>query len=96
MKRRVHLTLDAEIAAQASAYARTQGESLSDLVNNLLATLTRVRRRPVGEARAPAVRRLVGAAAGSRLLDPKEAYREHLRRKYLDETSSSDSEGGSS
>jgi len=72
-----NLTLDDEAMARGEQYSRQHGTSVSRLVGDFLRALPlEPERRPL----TPAVRRLLGVAAGG---DPdRDAYRAHLNEKY--------------
>jgi hypothetical protein len=76
-KRPKNLLLDPEALARGERYSRRHGTSLSQLVGDFLRSL------PLGAEAStltPAVRRLWGVASSKE--DAREAYREHLSRKY--------------
>lgn len=76
-KRPRNLTLDDEAMARAERYSRQHGTSISQLVGDFLRSLPL---EPSPAALSPAVRRLLGVAAGGAA--DAAAYRSHLVRKY--------------
>lgn len=72
-----NLTLDDDAMSRGERYSREHGTSISRLVGDFLRTLPI---EPARGALSPAVRRLLGVAAG-RSVD-EAAYRTHLVRKY--------------
>ena len=82
MDAKLTLKLDKEVIERAKAYAENQGVSLSGLVENYLAVLTR-RGGPV--SREPAtgvVAELEGVLGGLDIKDEKGEYVDYLIRKY--------------
>jgi len=76
-KRPKNLLLDPDAVARGERYSRRHRTNLSRLVGDFLRSL------PLGadeSALTPAVRRLWGVARGR--ADGREAYRQHLARKY--------------
>lgn len=79
-KRPTNLTLDPEAVRRGELFGARHGRSLSQLVTGFLYSLPA---EDAGEALpdlAPAVRRLYGLAAGAET--DRDAYRDHLARKY--------------
>ena len=77
-KKRLNITVDADVVERARRYTRRHNTSISGIVGEFLAHL------PEGEGDEPAelsptVRRLLGIAAGG---PDREDYRRHLLEKY--------------
>ena len=76
-KKPKNLSLEPDAVARGERYSQLHGTNLSRLVGDFLRSL------PLGDVReplSPAVRRLRGIAARSKL--DRSAYREYLHRKY--------------
>jgi len=76
-KKAKNLSLEHDAVARGERFSQLHGTNLSRLVSDFLRSL------PIGGAReplSPAVRRLRGIAAGSKL--DRAAHRDYLRRKY--------------
>lgn len=72
-----NLSLEPDAIARGERYSRRYGTNLSRLVSDFLRTLPlEDRTRPV----SPAVQRLRGIAAGSKV--DQATHRQHLQRKY--------------
>jgi hypothetical protein len=76
-KKPKNLSLEADAIARGERYSELHGTNLSRLVSDFLRSLPLGRSRP---SVSPAVRRLRGIAADSKL--DRAAYREQLHRKY--------------
>ncbi|MCC6929046.1 MAG: hypothetical protein IT359_08670 [Gemmatimonadaceae bacterium] len=72
-----NLTLDDEAMSRGEQYSRQHGTSVSRLVGDFLRALPLEPRR---RSLSPAVRRLLGVAAGGDA--ERDAYRAHLDDKY--------------
>lgn len=77
VKKPRNLTLDDEAMARGERYSRKHGTSISRLVGDFLRSLPL---EPSPAALSPAVRRLLGVAAGKDV--DARTYRSHLVRKY--------------
>lgn len=75
------LKLDNEVIEKAKVYAESRGESLSRIVENYFLGLTQETGGNVGEPKG-VVAELAGLLAGAEIVDEKEAYAEHLSKKY--------------
>lgn len=71
------LSVDAEVVEAAKRYAANQGTSVSKLVEDFLATVSRA---PAAEAPPPVLARLRGSLKGIDL--DVERHRDHLAEKY--------------
>ena len=77
-KKRLNITVDADVVERARRYTRRHNTSISGLVTEFLSQLPEA--DPTGEQElAPTVRRLLGIAAGG---PDREDYRRHLLEKY--------------
>lgn len=70
------LSVDEQVVQGAKRYAAARGTSVSRLVEQYLALLSRSPQ--AADSQTPVLRLLRGAARGV----PADAYRRHLRRKY--------------
>jgi Family of unknown function (DUF6364) len=82
MDTKLTLKLDKEVIERAKAYAAHQGVSLSGLVENYLALLTRREAEKEPRRLTGVVAELAGVLSGIQIEDPKEAYTEYLLKKY--------------
>lgn len=75
------LDLDREVLERAKAYAERQGCSLSQLVENYLATISQ-KARPSEIHLTGVVAELAGLLAEAEIDEAKEDYAEYLSKKY--------------
>jgi hypothetical protein len=79
-KRPTNLTLDPEAVRRGERFGQRHGASLSQLVTGFLYSLPAEELGESLDELTPAVRRLYGLAAGGD--NDRDAYRDHLARKY--------------
>ena len=77
-KKRLNITVDADVVERARRYTRRHNTSISGIVGEFLAHLPEPG-RDEEVVLSPTVRRLLGIAAGG---PDREDYRQHLLEKY--------------
>jgi hypothetical protein len=77
-KKRLNITVDADVVERARRYTRRHNTSISGIVTEFLANLPEAETGEEVEL-SPTVRRLLGIAAGG---PDREDYRRHLLEKY--------------
>ncbi len=83
MSTKLTLSVDSELIAQAKAYARAHGRSVSELVSNYLQSLVAGSEQSSAPALSPTVQSLVGVFREPEVFDEKEALQDVLVQKYL-------------
>jgi hypothetical protein len=82
MDAKLTLSINKEVARRAKVYAKTEGRSLSDLVENYLMLLTK--NSPVEETEfTPRVKSLLGSVSLPPDFDYKKELSDALAKKYL-------------
>jgi hypothetical protein len=81
MDTKLTLKLDKEVIERAKLYAEQRGTSLSRVVESYFLGLTR-EEEPASRRLTGIVAELAGLLAGKEVDTSKEAYAEHLTRKY--------------
>jgi len=83
MNTKLTLTVEEEIIADAKAYAKKRGQSLSDLVENYFKLLTKENRIVKPKQLSPRIRRLRGILKVERKnYDYREELEQELSKKY--------------
>jgi uncharacterized protein (DUF3820 family) len=82
MDAKLTLNIDKDVARKAKVYAKTNGRSLSDLVENYLKLLTRNSSIKDSEL-SPRVKSLLGSVTVPEDFDYKKEISEYLTKKYL-------------
>ncbi len=82
MDSKLTLSIDKDVASKAKVYARKEGRSLSDLVENYLKLLTRNPAIQDSEY-TPRVKSLLGCISLPEDFDYKKEISEYLAKKYL-------------
>jgi uncharacterized protein (DUF3820 family) len=82
MDAKLTLNIDKDVARKAKVYAKTNGRSLSDLVENYLKLLTRNSSIKDSEL-SPRVKSLLGSVTLPEDFDYKKEISEYLTKKYL-------------
>jgi hypothetical protein len=82
MDTKLTLNIDKDIARRAKSYAKNEGRSLSDLVENYLKLLTKNASIEDSEF-APRVKSLLGCVSLPDDFDYKKEISEYLTKKYL-------------
>jgi len=81
MNTKLTLTMEESVIEQAKKYAKSKGQSLSDLIENYLKTTTRHQQEETGLT--PIVKSLKGSFKASEDFDYKEEVAKRLAEKYL-------------
>lgn len=81
MNTKLTLTMEDSVIEQAKKYAKSKGQSLSDLIENYLKTTTR--QKQAGTELTPIVKSLKGSFKASEDFDYKEELAKRLAEKYL-------------
>jgi hypothetical protein len=81
MDTKLTLSLDKEVIEAAKAYARTRNTSLSNLVENYLASVT-TKSKVDPDDISPLVKSLSGVLKPDKHVDPKKQYADYLAKKY--------------
>ena len=89
MTTKLTLTIDEQIIAQAKEYAKSQGRSLSKLIENYLRSVT-AENYSQEDISSPIVNELHGSLKVPQDFDYKEALKEALNEKYLNDEKSTD------
>jgi hypothetical protein len=82
MDAKLTLNIDKDVASRAKVYARKEGRSLSDLVENYLKLLTKNSTFEDSEY-TPLVKSLLGCISLPEDFDYKKEISEYLAKKYL-------------
>ena len=82
MDAKLTLNIDKDVASRAKVYARKEGRSLSDLVENYLKLLTKNSTLEDSEY-TPLVKSLLGCITLPEDFDYKKEISEYLAKKYL-------------
>jgi len=82
MDAKLTLNIDKDVASRAKVYARKEGRSLSDLVENYLKLLTKNSTTEDSEY-TPLVKSLLGCISLPEDFDYKKEISEYLAKKYL-------------
>lgn len=82
MDAKLTLNIDKDVASRAKVYARKEGRSLSDLVENYLKLLTKNSTIEASEY-TPLVKSLLGCITLPEDFDYKKEISEYLAKKYL-------------
>jgi len=82
MNTKLTLTVEEEIIAEAKAYAKRRGQSLSDLVENYFKLLTKENRTVKPKQLSPRIRRLRGILKVEKNYDYRDELEEELSKKY--------------
>jgi hypothetical protein len=82
MDAKLTLNIDKDVARRAKVYAKTNGRSLSDLVENYLKLLTKNSSIKDSEF-SPRVKTLLGSVTVPEDFDYKKEISEYLTNKYL-------------
>jgi len=82
MNTKLTLTVEEEIIAEAKAYAKRRGQSLSDLVENYFKLLTKENITVKPKQLSPRIRRLRGILKVEKSYDYREELEEELSKKY--------------
>jgi hypothetical protein len=82
MDAKLTLNIDKDVASRAKVYARKEGRSLSDLVENYLKLLTKDSTIEDSEY-TPVVKSLLGCISLPEDFDYKKEVSEYLAKKYL-------------
>jgi hypothetical protein len=82
MDTKLTLNIDKDIARRAKSYAKNEGRSLSDLVENYLKLLTKNASKEESEF-TPRVKSLLGCVSLPDDFDYKKEISEYLTKKYL-------------
>ena len=82
MDSKLTLSIDKDVASKAKVYARKEGRSLSDLVENYLKLLTKNSTIEDSEY-TPLVKSLLGCITLPEDFDYKKEISEYLAKKYL-------------
>jgi hypothetical protein len=82
MDAKLTLNIDKDVARRAKVYAKTNGRSLSDLVENYLKLLTKNSSIKDSEF-SPRVKSLLGSVTVPEDFDYKKEISEYLTNKYL-------------
>lgn len=82
MDSKLTLSIDKDVASKAKVYARKEGRSLSDLVENYLKLLTKNSAIQDSEY-TPRVKSLLGCISLPEDFDYKKEISEYLAKKYL-------------
>jgi hypothetical protein len=82
MDAKLTLNIDKDVASRAKVYARKEGRSLSDLVENYLKLLTKNSTIEDSEY-TPLVKSLLGCISLPEDFDYKKEISEYLAKKYL-------------
>ena len=82
MDSKLTLSIDKDVASKAKVYARKEGRSLSDLVENYLKLLTKNPAIQDSEY-TPRVKSLLGCISLPEDFDYKKEISEYLAKKYL-------------
>ncbi len=82
MNTKLTLTIEKEVIQVAKEYAKEQGQSLSDLVENYFKLLTNERQPLKTNKLSPRVKRLRGIIKSEKDLDYKQMLTEELLKKY--------------
>jgi hypothetical protein len=82
MDAKLTLNIDKDVARKAKVYAKTNGRSLSDLVENYLKLLTKNSSIKDSEF-SPRVKSLLGSVTVPEDFDYKKEISEYLTNKYL-------------
>ena len=80
MTAKLTLTIDDAVIAQAKKYAKSQGTSVSDIVENYLASLTSAQSTDISIS--PRVRKLLGSMKMPKDIDYKNVLVKQLSKKY--------------
>ncbi len=81
MNSKLTLTIDQGIIKKAKSYAKVQGRSLSDLIENYLKAITA--EQTINEDVSPLVKSLRGSFKAPKAFDYKEELAKGLSEKYL-------------
>ncbi len=81
MNTKLTLTMEESVIEQAKKYAKSKGQSLSDLIENYLKTTTR--QQQAEKDLTPIVKSLKGSFRASEDFDYKEELAKRLAEKYL-------------
>jgi formiminotetrahydrofolate cyclodeaminase len=80
MTTKLTLTIEKSIIERAKSYAKNNGKSLSELIENYLNTIT----QESGETRpSPKLKKLVGAVKLPKNFDEEKELRSYLEKKHL-------------
>ncbi len=82
MDTKLTLNIDKDIAGRAKSYAKNEGRSLSDLVENYLKLLTKNSSIEESEL-TPRVKSLLGSISLPENFDYKKEISDYLTKKYL-------------
>ena len=82
MNTKLTLTIEKEVIEQTKDYAKTKGQSLSDLVENYFKLLTKEKRNIKPNQLTPRVQRLRGILKVDQNFDYKKVLTEELSKKY--------------
>jgi hypothetical protein len=82
MDAKLTLNIDKDVARKAKVYARNEGRSLSDLVENYLKLLTK--NSPIDQSEyTPRVKSLLGSVSLPKDFDYKKELADAIAKKYL-------------
>jgi hypothetical protein len=81
MDTKLTLSLDKEVIEAAKAYARSRNTSLSNLVENYLASVT-TQKNVLPDDISPLVKSLSGVLKPDHKAEPKKQYADYLAKKY--------------
>ena len=80
MTTKLTLTVEKSIIERAKTYAKNTGRSLSEIIENYLATITQ---EATKNDLSPKLKKIVGAVNLPKDFDEKEALRSALEKKHL-------------
>ena len=83
MKKRITLTIDEDYIRAAKEYAKREGKSVSQLLEEYFAKYGEPIKPLRKEEMSPIVRSLSGIIKGADIKDYRAEYRKHLEEKYL-------------
>lgn len=82
MNTKLTLTIEKEVIQGAKKYAKTKGQSLSEMVENYFKIITLDKREMKPNQLSPRVRKLRGIIKTNRKIDYKQILKEELLRKH--------------
>lgn len=83
MKKRLTLTIDEDCIRAAKEYAKREGKSVSQLLEEYFAKYGEPLKLLRKEELPPLTRSLTGILKGADIKDDRAEYRKHLEEKYL-------------
>ncbi len=83
MKKRITLSIEEDCILAAKEYAKREGKSVSQLLEEYFAKYGEPRKRTPYEELPPLTRSLIGIIKGADIKDYRAEYRKHLEEKYL-------------